>query len=135
MKQAVVPEGQPDARRAVTHFRVIERYGDPTGANPVASLVECRLETGRTHQIRVHMAHIGHPLIGDQDYGKSFATKANALPEPLRSTVTGFTRQALHAARLDFEHPSTGEPMCFETPLPADMANLVAAFRNLAGGT
>jgi 23S rRNA pseudouridine1911/1915/1917 synthase len=129
MKQAVVSEHQPDARRAVTHFDVVERFGDPTGAAPVASLVECRLETGRTHQIRVHMAHVGHPLIGDRDYGKGFATKANTLPEPLRSSVSGFARQALHAAHLAFEHPSTGELMTFETPLPGDMAELVSGFR------
>jgi len=129
MKQAVVSEHQPDARRAVTHFDVAERFGDPTGAAPVASLVECRLETGRTHQIRVHMAHIGHPLIGDRDYGMGFATKANTLPDPLRTAVTGFARQALHAAHLAFEHPSTGELMTFETPLPADMAELVSGFR------
>ncbi|WP_425417241.1 RluA family pseudouridine synthase [Oricola indica] len=129
MKQAVVPEGRPDARHAVTHFRVIERFGDPSGATPVASLVECRLETGRTHQIRVHMAHIGHPLIGDQYYGKSFATKAKVLPEPLRRSVEMFGRQALHAAHLAFNHPATGELMRFETPLPADMMELVAGFR------
>jgi len=95
----------------------------------VASLVECRLETGRTHQIRVHMAHIGHPLIGDRDYGKGFATKANTLPEPLGPAVSAFGRQALHAASLAFEHPATGRLMTFETPLPRDMAELVSGFR------
>ncbi|MFZ2102588.1 MAG: RluA family pseudouridine synthase [Oricola sp.] len=129
MKQAVVNENQPDARHAITHFTVVERFGDPTGAAPVASLVACRLETGRTHQIRVHMAHIGHPLIGDQDYGKGFATKAKILPAPLRQTVESFSRQALHAASLAFEHPATGKTMTFETPLPADMAELVSGFR------
>ena len=69
--------------------------------------MECRLETGRTHQIRVHMAHIGHPVIGDPDYGKAFRTKANRLPEPLRAAVTGFPRQALHAWLLAFRHPQT----------------------------
>ena len=129
LKQAVVSEHQPDARHAVTHYQVRERFGDPAGAAPVAGLVECRLETGRTHQIRVHMAHIGNPLIGDRDYGKSFATKANALPDGLREAVAGFSRQALHAAHLSFTHPATEELMSFETPLPADMAELVAGFR------
>lgn len=135
MKQAVVGETQPDARHAVTHFKVLERYGDPTGASPVASLVECRLETGRTHQIRVHMAHIGHPLIGDQDYGKGFSTKANTLPSPLREAVSGFTRQALHAASLAFEHPASGELMTFQSPLPADMTELASGFRDTFGKT
>ena len=129
LKQAVVSEHQPDARHAVTHYQVRERFGDPAGVAPVASLVECRLETGRTHQIRVHMAHIGNPLIGDGDYGKSFATKANALPDGLREIVAGFSRQALHAAHLSFTHPGTGELLNFETPLPADMTELVAGFR------
>ncbi|WP_246272863.1 RluA family pseudouridine synthase [Oricola thermophila] len=135
MKQAVVPEGQPDARHAITHFRVSERYGDPTGAAPLASLVECRLETGRTHQIRVHMAHLGHPLVGDRDYGRQFATKANVLPEPLRTVVSAFDRQALHAAHLSFEHPATGQLMAFDTPLPADMAELVGGFRRHFAGS
>jgi 23S rRNA pseudouridine1911/1915/1917 synthase len=130
MKQAVVNESQPDARHAVTHYQTRERYGDPTGANAVASLVECRLETGRTHQIRVHMAHAGHPLIGDQDYGKAFATKANILPQQLKHLVTGFGRQALHATSLSFEHPRSGELLRFETPLPGDMQALVSGFRN-----
>jgi 23S rRNA pseudouridine1911/1915/1917 synthase len=128
MKQAVVSAHQPDARHAVTHYQVKQRFGDPSAAAPIASLVECRLETGRTHQIRVHMAHIGNPLIGDQDYGRSFATKANVLPDGLREIVAGFPRQALHAAHLAFIHPATGELLTFETPLPADMAELVAGF-------
>lgn len=135
-KQAVVVEHQPDARHAVTHYRVVERYGlAGRGAEPFAALVECRLETGRTHQIRVHMAHLGNPLVGDQDYGKSFATKSNALPDGLRAVVAAFPRQALHAAELAFEHPATGELMRFETPLPADMMELVAGFRGLPGNT
>jgi 23S rRNA pseudouridine1911/1915/1917 synthase len=128
LKQAVVPEGKPDARHAVTHFTVVERFGEKPDSTAVASLVECRLETGRTHQIRVHMAHIGHPLIGDQDYGLSFKTKVNTLPEPLRATVQAFSRQALHAYLLAFEHPATGEVMRFEAEMPEDMAELVAGF-------
>jgi 23S rRNA pseudouridine1911/1915/1917 synthase len=128
MRQAVARGAA--GRHAVTHYRVLERFGDPS--DPIASLVECRLETGRTHQIRVHMAHIGAPLVGDRDYGAGFRTKAARLPEPARGVVERFPRQALHAALLAFEHPATGAVMRFESGLPADMAGLVAAFRGLA---
>ena len=125
LKQAVVREGQPDARHAVTHYEVLETFGAE------ASLVECRLETGRTHQIRVHMSHIGHPLIGDRDYGAAFRTKANRLPEPVKAVVDAFPRQALHAAMLAFEHPATGEVMRFEADMPQDMQALAEAMRAL----
>ena len=125
-RQAVVRETQTDARHAVTHYRVRERYGRD-GSGPLASLVECQLETGRTHQIRVHMAHIGHPVIGDPEYGAAFRTKANRLPEPARSLAAGFPRQALHAAVLGFVHPVSGQPMRFETSPPNDMARLAKA--------
>jgi 23S rRNA pseudouridine1911/1915/1917 synthase len=133
-RRAVVPEDRPDARHAVTQFAVRERFGgDAQGKNqPVAALVECRLETGRTHQIRVHMAHIGHPVVGDRDYGRAFLTKANILPEPLGALVRAFPRQALHARLLAFRHPVTGAPMRFEAPPPADFVELVAGFRRLA---
>ena len=131
IRRAVVSPGSPDARHAVTRFTVRERFGGAAGGEPAAALVECRLETGRTHQIRVHMAHIGHPLVGDPDYGRAFRTKANRLPQPLRETALAFPRQALHAYRLGFEHPVTGERLRFETPLPADMAELVDGFRSL----
>ena len=117
-------------REAITHYRVEQRFG-PKGKPPVAALVECRLETGRTHQIRVHMAAIGHPLIGDRAYGSGFATKAALLPEPTRGLVAGFPRQALHAFLLAFEHPVTGADMRFESDLPADMAALVAGLKSL----
>ncbi|MBN9269989.1 MAG: RNA pseudouridine synthase, partial [Mesorhizobium sp.] len=90
-----------------------------------------RLETGRTHQIRVHMAHIGHPVIGDPDYGQAFRTKANRLPPALRSEVSAFSRQALHAYLLEFRHPATHLTMRFEAPMPRDMEELVGGFRNL----
>jgi 23S rRNA pseudouridine1911/1915/1917 synthase len=128
-QRAVVSESRDDARHAVTHFTVRERFGEKPDATATASLVECRLETGRTHQIRVHMAHIGHPLIGDRDYGKAFFTKANKLAEPLASLVRGFPRQALHARLLAFRHPSTGELLRFEAPHPADLEELLSAFR------
>ncbi|WP_297322041.1 RluA family pseudouridine synthase [uncultured Bartonella sp.] len=128
-KRAVVSPRQVDARFAVTHFAVLESYGAKPDNEAVASLVECRLETGRTHQIRVHMAHLGHPLIGDQDYGSAFKTKANILPEELKAIVTTFPHQALHAATLSFSHPTTGNIMRFTSNLPADMSALIAAFR------
>ncbi|MIL10212.1 RluA family pseudouridine synthase, partial [Salmonella enterica subsp. enterica] len=131
IKRAVVPEGRDDARHAVTHFTVEERFGQQKDGSYVASLVECRLETGRTHQIRVHMAHIGHPLVGDRDYGAGFKTKAAKLPDPLGSTVAAFPRQALHARLLAFNHPVTGEFMQFEADVPEDMETLIEGFREL----
>ncbi|MDW6021814.1 RluA family pseudouridine synthase [Mesorhizobium sp. BAC0120] len=127
--RAVVTQEREDARHAVTHFAVLERF--PAGGEALASLLECRLETGRTHQIRVHMAHIGHPVIGDPDYGKAFRTKANRLPEPFRSAVAAFPRQALHARLLEFRHPSTHMRMRFEAPMPPDMAEIARQFRAL----
>jgi 23S rRNA pseudouridine1911/1915/1917 synthase len=114
-KMAVVPEER--GREAVTHWELIENLGP-------ASLVACRLETGRTHQIRVHMAHIGHPLIGDATYGAGFKTKTALLSPDARVAVEALGRQALHAASLGFAHPVTGEELLFESELPADLAAL-----------
>jgi 23S rRNA pseudouridine1911/1915/1917 synthase len=116
-------------RAAVTHWRVEERLG------PV-SLVACRLETGRTHQIRVHLAHIGHPLLGDSVYGAGFKTKASRLSAAARAALDALGRQALHAAILAFDHPATGEPLAFNSPLPDDLNNLVNILRRerTAGG-
>ena len=127
-KRAVVKEGSSDAREAVTHYTVRAQSAETKEKIPTVSLVECRLETGRTHQIRVHLAHIGHPLIGDQDYGKHFQTKENALPENLRVTVQSFQRQALHAELLGFEHPVTEEHLHFTTPPPEDFQQLISGF-------
>ncbi|MFN7103787.1 MAG: RluA family pseudouridine synthase [Pseudorhizobium sp.] len=129
IKRAVKREGSDDAREAVTHYEVMERFHEKPDATSLAALIECRLETGRTHQIRVHMAHVGCPLIGDPDYSAGFRTKANLLPEPAKTVVNGFRRQALHAFLLAFEHPRTGEVMEFEAPMPDDMAALVASLR------
>ncbi len=128
-KRTVKRDNVDDAREAITHYKVIERYYELGDGTSLASSIECRLETGRTHQIRVHMAHIGHSLVGDAEYGAAFKTKANRLPEPARSLAQNFGRQALHAYLLAFEHPSTGEVMHFEAPLPADLAALVAAMK------
>ncbi|WP_029544824.1 RluA family pseudouridine synthase [Selenomonas sp. AB3002] len=101
---------QDNGKPAVTHFKVLERFGDYT-------LVECRLETGRTHQIRVHMTSIGHPLVNDPKYGS-------------RKTPFGIKGQALHSRQLTLKHPATGEEMTFEAPLPEDMEKILAALRN-----
>jgi len=126
-KKRVVNPQAADARHALTHYHVKQSYD-------LASLVECRLETGRTHQIRVHMAHIGHPLIGDSTYGAAFKTKANRLDEPARSLIQAFPHQALHAYRLVFAHPLNGEVLTFETPPPSAFAELIASLTPLAFG-
>ena len=116
-------------REAITHYRGVERYG-PKDA-PIASLVECHLETGRTHQIRVHMAAMGHPVLGDRTYGAGFATKTSLLPEPARGLAEAFPRQALHAFLLGFEHPVSGEELSFESDPPDDMAALIQSLKSL----
>ena len=111
-KMAVHREGR--GKHAVTHYRTVERLRG-------AAMVECRLETGRTHQVRVHMAHLGHPLIGDPIYGrerKGFKTILETL---------GFKRQALHAKTLGFIHPVTDKPLLFQSALPGDMQELLSA--------
>jgi len=107
-------------REAITHWEKRADYG-------VASLIACQLETGRTHQIRVHMAHIGHPLIGDATYGAGFKTKISKLPEEARAAVMQLGRQALHAATLGFSHPVTGDEMIFDSELPQDLVTLKKA--------
>jgi 23S rRNA pseudouridine1911/1915/1917 synthase len=106
-----------DGRPAVTHYRVMKRFRAHT-------LVRAELETGRTHQIRVHLSHIGYPIVGDPDYGGRRRLPAGASPE-LVSALEGFKRQALHAARLKLEHPVSGKEMEWEAPMPADMAGLI----------
>jgi 23S rRNA pseudouridine1911/1915/1917 synthase len=112
-------------RTARTHWRVLERYG--AAGKEVVSLATCRLETGRTHQIRVHMAHLGHPIVGDPVYATGFKSKATQLPEAARAAVSDLRRQALHAAVLAFEHPITGEALRCESAWPADLAPARAA--------
>jgi len=118
-------------KEAITHYEVVERFPAQSGREAVASLVECHLETGRTHQIRVHMTAAGHPLIGDVTYGSHFLTKTNRLPDELAAAVRAFPRQALHAFLIAFEHPVTGELLRFESGLPPDMENLIDAFGEL----
>jgi len=128
-------------REAVTHWQVLERYGGLPGAwrsgkavksdMPVASLLACRLETGRTHQIRVHLASIGHPLMGDEVYGAGFRTKAVLLPPKAQAALATLGRQALHAYLLTVKHPSSGKILKFRSELAPDLARLRDA---LAGG-
>src|SRR5262249_22457629 len=96
-----------DGREAITHWQALERYAGADG-KPVASLLDCRLETGRTHQIRVHLASVGHPLLGDDVYGPGFRTKAALLPQAAQEALAALGRQALHAYMLGIEHPLTG---------------------------
>lgn len=121
-KQAVVAE---KGRRAVTRLSVVERFGAPVSA----ALVECRLETGRTHQIRVHMGYAGHALIGDPTYGGRRKVSARSFGAEAAAVAMAFSRQALHAATLGFVHPGTQETLTFTSPIPADMAALLTALR------
>jgi 23S rRNA pseudouridine1911/1915/1917 synthase len=119
---------QTAGRNAVTHWQVLERYFAPknpgTDGKPIASLIECRLATGRTHQIRVHLAHIGHPVMGDTVYGTGFKTKAARLSPGAREALEGLGRQALHAYLLAVQHPATGEVLEFRSELPDDISRL-----------
>lgn len=124
-KMAVVRAGK--GREAITHWQRDESFGDPKA--PIASLLTCRLETGRTHQIRVHMTHLGHPLLGDATYGSGFKTKEKHLPPAAQTALARFGRQALHAAELGFAHPRTGEFMHFVSELPTDFEDLLTALR------
>lgn len=139
LAMAVVKSG---GREAITHFRVVEVFGAPRKGMKarevenatIASLIECRLETGRTHQIRVHMAEIGHPLLGDDLYGSGFRTKVEKLARiapDAAEALAALKRQALHATLLVFEHPKTKKTMRFERPMPEDMERLVAALREI----
>lgn len=113
-------------REAITHFEVLSSFAGRDG-KPVASLLACRLETGRTHQIRVHLAHLGHPLLGDSVYGAHFKTKAGQLSAEGKDALTALDRQALHAYLLALEHPRTGELLHWEAPLPEDLLLLQRA--------
>ncbi len=124
----VFPEDSEQGKHAVTHYKVVERFGYVT-------MVECRLETGRTHQIRVHMKHIGHPLFNDETYGGNEILKGTTFTKYkqfINNCFKTLPRQALHAKSLGFEHPVTGKFMLFDSELPADMAEVVEKWRNYA---
>lgn len=120
-RMAVVASGKP----ARTHYRRLEAFAGH-------SLLQVDLETGRTHQIRVHMTHVGHPLVGDPVYGRA-TRAARGLTPALGERLRTFGRQALHARRLVFDHPATGKPLAFESPLPSDLEALIEALRLDAG--
>ena len=107
---------------AITNFEVLERFGT------TATLVSCRLETGRTHQIRVHTCHIGFPIIGDPVYGSG--KMRDGVNDELRTTIKLLRRQALHAGKLSFKHPKTKEVCCFTSQLPDDMRSLTELFKS-----
>ena len=142
-RMAVRQEGK-GGREAVTHWQVLERYWGEKPAKktakggkaepPVASLLLCRLETGRTHQIRVHLAAIGHPLLGDETYGAGFRTKAALLPAKAQAALAALGRQALHAHILAVEHPTSGKIMRFQAELPHDLARLRDALAGSRAG-
>jgi len=115
-------------REAITHWEIQEAFNGRDG-KPVAALLACQLETGRTHQIRVHLAHIGHPLMGDSVYGPHFKTKASHLGPNSQAALNGLGRQALHAYLLALEHPKTGEILQWERALPKDLLLLQEALR------
>jgi 23S rRNA pseudouridine1911/1915/1917 synthase len=135
------PDGDGYVERgkvAITNYQTIETFGmiDDRSSLPAAAMVECRLETGRTHQIRVHMEHIGSSVIGDPVYGRFKGLKAVGEGEAFAeatSAVRAFSRQALHAAVLGFEHPATGEDLHFEQAPPKDMSDLITLLRKMPG--
>lgn len=131
LRMTVFEPGSSAGKPAVTHYRVIERFGYVT-------LVECILETGRTHQIRAHMKRIGHPLFGDERYGGTEILRGNRSTTYKAFIQNCFKlcgRQALHARTLGFVHPRTGRQMDFSSPLPADMEQLIAKWRGYISGT
>jgi 23S rRNA pseudouridine1911/1915/1917 synthase len=125
----VFPDGS-EGKPAVTHYRVLERLGYVT-------LIECRLETGRTHQIRVHMSWIGHPLFNDAEYGGNQILKGTTFTKYqqfIRNCFNTLPRQALHARYLSFTHPVTGERLEFDSPMPADMEEVTERWRRYIAG-
>ena len=122
-KMAVVRSG---GKAAITHYKVLDKLRYPDG-NCLISLVECQLETGRTHQIRVHMAHAGHPLLGDKTYGTGFFTSEKKLPAAAKIALNQLNRQALHAYSLGFEHPSLKTMMEFQAELPVEFEQIMSS--------
>ncbi len=119
-RQKMAVSNSGTAKQAVTHYEILETFGQP----PTACLMRCRLETGRTHQIRLHMAHISHPLLGDKTYGTGFKSAISRLEPAARECLNQLKGQALHAAVLGFEHPRTGRKLRFESALPKSLQRL-----------
>lgn len=129
-REKILAVSDASGREAITHVTVLKSWAGPAGRNgpePVAALLRCELETGRTHQIRVHLASQGNPLLGDALYGAGFATRAAKLSPDAREALSQLGRQALHAQMLGITHPVTGETMTFEAPAPADIQLLLNA--------
>jgi 23S rRNA pseudouridine1911/1915/1917 synthase len=126
-RQKMAVSNSAAAKQAITHFVRLETFGQ------VASMVRCNLETGRTHQIRVHMTHIGHPLLGDATYGGGFKSSLAKLSEGAANAVKALKGQALHAAELGFEHPKSGKPLHFEAPLTPTLSQLYHELRVQSG--
>jgi 23S rRNA pseudouridine1911/1915/1917 synthase len=122
-QKMAVTKSETNSREAITHYEVAERFGE------MASLIRCNLETGRTHQIRVHMAHIGHPVLGDATYGAGFKTAISRLSEPAKSALNTLNQQALHAETLGFQHPSSRKAMLFSAPPPRPFQQLLKELR------
>lgn len=138
LKMAVIPFESSKGKEAVTHYQLLQRLEPPRQPfqkgkamkriPPSISIVECRLETGRTHQVRVHMAHMGHPLVGDPVYGKNNPPIKN-FSDAAKEDILSFQRQALHAYLIGFKHPVTKEHLTFEADLPNDMKRLISALK------
>jgi 23S rRNA pseudouridine1911/1915/1917 synthase len=122
-QKMAVTKSETNSREAITHYEVAERFGE------MASLIRCNLETGRTHQIRVHMAHIGHPVLGDSTYGAGFKTAISRLSEPAKAALNTLNQQALHAETLGFQHPSSRKAMQFSAPPPKPFQQLLKELR------